>query len=107
MLAVLSFLVPGLGQLLCGRFLNAMLFGWAAFWLHMLCLATVRGSVPTADAMAAWLGGAPAAGALHIPVAVITTAVTLTLHVAAAYAVRPRPSAGTVGGKEEAALELI
>jgi len=79
--ALVSALVPGLGQLLCGRVAVALLFLWGGLWTHALAFGAVRAARGEADLVASFLFGAfGAEGGLRVPEAVGLTVVALGLH---------------------------
>ncbi len=81
-----SLLVPGLGQLLRARVLDAALYLWAALWLHALCMGAVRASYPAAqDLLAAFgFGAAGVDRGFRVPVLVVLTVIMVFVHVWAA-----------------------
>ena len=82
-----SLLLPGTGQALRGRPIEAALFLWAALWLHTLAMAAVRARAAEAGlADAFFLGAFGPAGALKVPEAVVLTVVALATHLVAAWA---------------------
>lgn len=98
--AGLSAIVPGLGQLVAGRWIDAFLFGFAMLW--------VRGFLAgfgEADRLPAALFGAPAIdGGLRMPVVVVFTAILGGLHALSAWdAGRPArfPSAPPTRGEPD------
>ena len=98
--AGLSAIVPGLGQLVAGRWVDAFLFGFAMLW--------VRGFLAgfgEADRLPAALFGAPAIdGGLRMPVVVVFTAILGGLHALSAWDAgrqRHARSAPSAGGELE------
>lgn len=83
--AVLSFLVPGLGQLLRRGWVDAALFITAAVYLHLL-ITGLAGDAPGAR-LAGMFGGAFAVrGGTSQPTFVVMTVLTWLLHAMAAWA---------------------
>ncbi len=81
-----SLVLPGLGQLARARLADAALFGWAALWLHVLCLGVVRSGLPKADDLlgAFGLGAFGIAQGARVPELVVLTAAAMFVHAWAA-----------------------
>lgn len=92
--AVASAILPGLGQLLRGRLVEAALFLFAMLWLR----GFLAGHAEPAERLGAFLCGAPAiAGGLRTPVLVVFTALLAGLHALSAWGAysgrrAPRPA---------------
>lgn len=80
--AFASAILPGLGQLLRGRLVEAGLFLFAMLWLR----GFLAGHAEPSERVAAFLFGAPAiSGGLRTPVLVVFTALLAGLHVLSAW----------------------
>lgn len=101
---VASALVPGLGQALRGRLIDAALFVFAMCWLR----GFLAGHAAPGDRLAAFLFGAPAiAGGFTTPVLVVFTALLVGLHVLAAWdAGRARDAGQVVASREKGSGEV-
>ena len=85
-----SFLVPGLGQALCGRVADALLFVWGALWLHAMTLGVLLSVFPELDGEAAAfaVGAFGVPRGFSVPEATVFTIVAAALHVFAAADIR-------------------
>lgn len=101
---IASAIVPGLGQALRGRLIDAALFVFAMSWLR----GFLAGHAEPGDRLAAFLFGAPAiAGGLTTPVVVVFSALLVGLHVLAAWdAGRARDAGGVVASAEKESGEV-
>jgi hypothetical protein len=84
--SLLSFVVPGLGQVLRGRVRDGLLFFWGAVWFHVMALGALVAVYPRLEdptlTLAVGAFGVPRG--LAVPEAVVLTAVFAALHVWAA-----------------------
>lgn len=84
--SLLSFVAPGLGQVLQGRVRDGLLFLWGALWFHVMALGALVAAYPRLDDLELTLaiGAFGVPRGMAVPEAVVITAVFATFHVWAA-----------------------
>jgi len=107
--ATASAIVPGLGQILAGRFRDGLMLAFATLWIRAFLAAHVGGIAITGatpslgDRLWGFAFGAPAIdGGLRVPLLVVFTGLLVVLHALAAWnALRPASPGLEVDGREE------
>jgi len=109
--AVLSAIVPGLGQLVAGRIRDGLMLAFAMLWIRAFLAAHVGGIAPAtspslADRFWGFAFGAPAIdNGLRMPLLVVFTALLSGRHVLGAWSAR-QPEKGSGEAAREGDLAL-